>query len=148
MLSVNQALAAVTRQTLPQKARKKLRKLKKENEIMKQILEKAEIFPCSNCDRYRTFFGQCEGCDRVECYKCCVDFGCLCGAYNCKGCLCSAPDCNLCGDCSPLKNCFACLEAFCQKHLFFCDQCQHWYCGEHNVLACQASNTVKQQPRA
>lgn len=103
MLAVNQALAAVIQQTLPQELIEKNRKLQQRVEYLEKILSDIVGPECLVCSEFcqAQDIGSCCVCQRDICNKCTTYDQCQdCGDTFCK-------------TCSKLYFCQACDESLC-----------------------------------
>lgn len=121
MLAVNQALAVVVRETLPQQLIEENRKLRLKLDKMQAALGQLQFCIC--CE---TYFEEamdsvrCAGCSEYycgECYDTCnSDCGDICSFY-----------CHNCIDFAKFQNCHQCDTKICIKHQTQC-QCGAVFC--------------------
>lgn len=118
MYPVNQALAAVIRQVVPDKLKEDNAKLRQENARLLRVLQLSEAKWCRGCHGFfvPSEYRECEHCDSAYCPDCASDhFQCL-------------QDCEVCINCGDYEECPDCENLYCGEHLFQCDSCDQFIC--------------------
>lgn len=119
MYPVNQALAVVIRQVMPDKLKEDNAKLRQENDRLLRVLKASLVKCCQSC---RGFFmpaeyRECWLCDKAYCPDCAPDH------FHC-----CSQDCEVCINCGDYEECPDCENLYCGDHLIHCDSCDQFIC--------------------